>query len=65
MGFDDLGISAYMAPPLTTLRQSARDIGRIAVEGMRALLDGQVPSMRLPPPELVVRESTQRPRPGE
>jgi LacI family transcriptional regulator len=59
VGFDDLCISAFMAPPLTTVRQSARDIGRVAVEGMRALIDGLEPVISLPPPQLVVRESTQ------
>lgn len=65
VGFDDLGISAFMAPPLTTVRQSARDIGRIAVEAMRALLDNQEPALSLPEPVLVVRESTQKPRPAQ
>ena len=58
VGFDDLNISAFMTPPMTTVRQSARDIGRIAVEGMLALLAGGKLEMSLPPPQLIVREST-------
>lgn len=61
VGFDDLPVSAFMMPPLTTVRQPARDIGRIAVQGMLALIEGRTPDLAAPPLQLIVRESTQSP----
>jgi LacI family transcriptional regulator len=61
VGFDDLPVSAFMMPPLTTVRQPARDIGRIAVQGMLALIEGRTPDLVAPALQLIVRESTQAP----
>ena len=61
VGFDDLPVSAFMMPPLTTVRQPARDIGRIAVQGMLALIEGRTPDLAAPALQLIVRESTQFP----
>jgi LacI family transcriptional regulator len=61
VGFDDLPVSAFMMPPLTTVRQPARDIGRIAVQGMLALIEGRTPELIAPALQLIVRESTQLP----
>jgi LacI family transcriptional regulator len=61
VGFDDLPVSAFMMPPLTTVRQPARDIGRIAVQGMLALIEGRKPELEAPALQLIVRESTQFP----
>lgn len=66
IGFDDINISENYAPPLTTMRQPREKIGRIATETLVNILEGNVAS---PDPvrvilqsELVVRESTARPR---
>jgi len=63
VGFDDLYISRYLDPPLTTVRQPMRQMGSIA---MRTLLDilAEVNSEHdiKVPGELIVRGSTAPPR---
>jgi DNA-binding LacI/PurR family transcriptional regulator len=58
-GFDDARYAAQLTPALTTVRQPAAEMGRIAVETLVAMMDE--PAMRPPsvqvPAELVVRES--------
>jgi LacI family transcriptional regulator len=60
-GFDDIEMAAVAAPPLTTVRVPAADIGRLAAERMLARLAGEhvapVEELRV---ELIVRESTGR-----
>jgi DNA-binding LacI/PurR family transcriptional regulator len=60
VGFDDLHLSAYTAPPLTTVRQPAVEIATLATEILIGLTKGrQTEEMRhLLEPELVVRGST-------
>lgn len=59
-GFDDVQYASLLAPPLTTIRQPCREIGRTAV---RLLLD-RIANPALPPRqvlhshELVIRQST-------
>lgn len=60
VGFDDLPGSAYTAPPLTTVRQPIYDLGRIATKALLCLIDGEVMQGKVPPLELVVRETTRR-----
>lgn len=64
VGFDDLRLSAFTSPPLTTIRQPAIEIARCATELLLGLTRGaEVLQVRhLLSPELVVREST-APRP--
>ncbi|MFO8150540.1 MAG: LacI family DNA-binding transcriptional regulator [Trueperaceae bacterium] len=65
VGFDDLTWARYLCPPLTTVRQPGREMGRAAA---RLVLDGPfdaaVPVLRIAP-TLVVRASTAAPRPPE
>jgi len=61
VGFDDLATASYSIPPLTTVHQPVLDLGRAAAAGMLALLAGRKPDTGLPPPQLVVRESTAAP----
>jgi LacI family transcriptional regulator len=63
IGFDDLRLAAYTAPPLTTIRQPAVEIGRQATEILFGLIDGRrVRKLRyLLEPTLVVRGSTAPP----
>lgn len=63
VGFDDLTWARYLCPPLTTVRQPGREMGRAAA---RLVLDGPfdapVPVLRIAP-TLVARGSTAPPRP--
>jgi DNA-binding LacI/PurR family transcriptional regulator len=64
VGFDDLRLSRYTTPPLTTIRQPALEIAQRATQLLLDLASGrEVPQLRyLLEPELVVRESTAPPR---
>jgi DNA-binding LacI/PurR family transcriptional regulator len=59
IGFDDLYIAQYTDPPLTTIRQPMRQMGRMAMETLLNLLAGaeSVRSVKVPG-ELIIREST-------
>jgi DNA-binding LacI/PurR family transcriptional regulator len=62
VGFDDLLIASYTQPPLTTIRQPKRLMGRLAGETLLNLLAGtRPPDTRTLPTELIVRESTAPP----
>jgi LacI family transcriptional regulator len=58
VGFDDLPASLYALPPLTTVRQPAYAIGECVALTVLDLLRGVEPVATMPPPTLVVREST-------
>ncbi len=62
IGFDDIQISGYTNPPLTTIRQPIDEIGRKAMEIMRSLVHSEGQSQTAQhvtiPPKLVVRESS-------
>lgn len=62
-GFDDLAIAAGADPPLTTVRQPLREVGRAAADLLLArILDGApAGAARILPTELVVRASTAAP----
>lgn len=64
VGFDDLNYALSSDPPLTTLRQPRREIGRRAMQMLVDLLEGRELRTRHDeaPIELVVRASTARPR---
>jgi len=63
VGFDDVPDSRHFLPPLTTVRQDFRALGRLSVETLLAELEGlDVPQRTLIEPELVVRQSTAPPR---
>lgn len=63
-GFDDVPEAAYFDPPLTTVRQDFDALGRHGVQLLLERLAGRPAGggdhAVLPPPELVVRLSTQR-----
>jgi DNA-binding LacI/PurR family transcriptional regulator len=65
VGFDDLYISQYLNPPLTTVRQPMAAMGRLAMETLLRLLAKEEKSTQIlkVPGELIVRESTMPPRP--
>ncbi|GAB7191834.1 LacI family DNA-binding transcriptional regulator [Kineococcus sp. NUM-3379] len=63
VGFDDIPVSAYLVPPLTTIRQDIATVGRRAVETLDAAIRGiTLDSPRPAALELVVRASTAAPR---
>jgi len=58
MGFDDLSISRYSTPPLSTIHHPAYELGQGAASAMLCLLRGEKPTFELPGPKVVAREST-------
>ncbi|MES2322441.1 MAG: LacI family DNA-binding transcriptional regulator [Pseudomonadota bacterium] len=55
VGYDDIELSNYFHPPLTTIRQPIRAAGQALVASLLALVDGQSPQSAQLPTELVVR----------
>lgn len=65
IGFDDIQAAAYLTPRLTTLRQPLRRMGEIAAERLLARVsNGRRASAEQisVDPELIIRESTCKPR---
>ena len=60
VGFDDLPSSLYTIPPMSTVHQPAYDLGRLAAIAMLQLLSGAEPTVVVPPPRLIARESSRR-----
>lgn len=62
-GFDDLFFTAYTHPPLTTVHQPMRQMGRLAMRSLIKLMAGEksVPQIRVEA-KLMLRGSTARPR---
>ena len=63
VGFDDLPISRWVSPPLTTVRQPLADMGRTAAEMLLAMIEQrELHSRRVElATELIVRSSTAPP----
>ncbi|WP_420238702.1 LacI family DNA-binding transcriptional regulator [Telmatobacter bradus] len=59
VGFDDLFLSAYTEPPLTTIRQPMRQMGQQAMESLLKLMNGgqSAPQIHIAG-EMIVRNST-------
>jgi LacI family repressor for deo operon, udp, cdd, tsx, nupC, and nupG len=64
VGFDDIRFSRYSDPPLTTVAQPMRDIGREAMTLLNEILTGRdvPPRKRILPTQFIVRGSAARPR---
>ena len=61
-GFDDIPFARYLFPPLTTVRQPMREMGRLAMQSLIRLLSGHGSEETIQvPAELVIRESTAPP----
>jgi LacI family transcriptional regulator len=58
VGFDDLVTSTFSLPPLTTIRHSIYETGKIAAETIIQLIGKETPHPITPEPELVIRNST-------
>lgn len=66
VGFDDLPWSAFLGPPLTTVRQPGQEMGALAARRLLEALQGDAaPRTTLVEPELVVRASVRPLRGGE
>ena len=57
IGYDDLSSSLYSSPPLSSIHQSAFELGQQAVDVLLQLLAGAKPVFEVPAPRLVSRES--------
>lgn len=58
VGFDDLRLSAFLTPPLTTVRAPTETVGRIAAERLFGALNKEAsPEIVLLPTELIIRRS--------
>jgi len=58
VGYDDIELSTYFHPPLSTVRQPIRAAGRALVASLLELIEGRpAPSLQLPT-QLMVRESS-------
>ena len=60
VGFDDLPTSIYSLPPMSTVHQPAYELGRLAATAMLQLLAGTAPTVVVPAPRLIARESSRR-----
>jgi DNA-binding LacI/PurR family transcriptional regulator len=61
VGYDDIELSSYFHPPLSSVRQPMREAGRALVAALLALTEGRPAPSRLLPTELVVRDSSVAP----
>lgn len=57
-GFDDVLLSQYTTPPLTTVRQDRETMGKEAMQRLVRLIEGQETASLVLPTHLVVRQST-------
>ncbi len=62
VGYDDLELSRFTNPPLTTIAQPKKQIGAEAVSLLAERMSGKsrLPSRLVLPPELIIRRSTQQ-----
>ncbi|RFO98238.1 transcriptional regulator [Rhodoferax lacus] len=60
IGYDDLLSSLYSNPPLSSVHQSAYELGQLAADVLLQLLSGEKPVFQVPAPRLVPRESCRR-----
>ncbi len=63
-GFDDIPLAEYANPPLTTLHQPAYEMGMALCEKLHAVINGKelADPQTIYEPQLVVRQSTGRPK---
>lgn len=62
IGFDDIASAAFHNPPLTTIRQPLREMGRLAAEALLQRIekgaDEPYPELLTARPELIIRQTT-------
>jgi LacI family transcriptional regulator len=64
IAFDDLPYASLFDPGLTVIDQDAEAMGRLAGEGLMAVIRGERPTQVVLPTRLVIRGSCQAPAPG-
>lgn len=58
VGFDDQRLSAFLNPPLTTVRAPTEDVGRTAARQLiRLIRTGEADRLTLLPTEIILRRS--------
>jgi DNA-binding LacI/PurR family transcriptional regulator len=58
IGFDNLGFSSFLTPPLTTVSAPTEKVGQIATEKLFSLFEEQfLEDVTLLPTELIIRRS--------
>jgi DNA-binding LacI/PurR family transcriptional regulator len=58
VGFDDLRLSGFLNPPLTTVRAPTEEVGSIATQQLFSLIDEQqVSGITVLPTEIIIRQS--------
>ncbi len=58
VGFDDIALSRYLTPPLTTVRAPTEQVGREAIKQLVQLIRGEpIEPLVLLPTEMVIRQS--------
>ena len=57
VGYDNIPVSAFSTPPLTTVQQNTVLAGKLLVENLLKLINKEPVSDILMPPELIIRES--------
>jgi DNA-binding LacI/PurR family transcriptional regulator len=57
VGYDDIGLAAHSGPPLTTIRQNIRWGGRVLVESVLGLINGEHVADTTLASSLIVRQS--------
>ena len=60
VGFDDLPTAVFAVPPLSTVHQPTYELGRLAASAMLALIAGTTPTVKMPVPRFIARESSRR-----
>jgi LacI family transcriptional regulator len=67
IGFDDIASAAFQNPPLTTIRQPLREMGRLAAETLLLRIEkganADYPELLTTEPELIIRQTTTLARP--
>lgn len=58
IGFDDLPISTFLDPPLTTVRQERTELGKCGYAALNSLIHHVSVSKTLLRPQLIIRDST-------
>lgn len=58
VGFDNIPVSEFTNPPLTTVKQDTQKAGKVLVDKLLRLIEGEPASDMLIPTELVIRESS-------
>ncbi len=57
IGYDDIPLAAYCSPRLTTIHQPIHEGGRLMVQKLFQMMDGQLPEAEVLAHQLIVRDS--------